>query len=76
MSPDNGKFYNVTVCIMTEDEKTGKLKKKNEHYLIDASDTNMAEKNTFKLMEGVLDDWEIVGINLSNIQEVFIAGQA
>lgn len=71
MSPENGKFYTVTVCITTEDEK-GKLKKKHENYLVDAADTNMAERNTFKLMEGTLDDWEIIGINLSKIQEVFV----
>ena len=71
MSPQY-KFYEVTVQIETVDEKTGKAKKKNEKYLIDACDTNMAEKNTFKLMENTMFDWEIVGINLSRVQEVFV----
>ena len=33
----------------------------------------MEEKNTMKLMEGTMYDWEIVGINLSKIKEVFDA---
>ena len=70
MSPKNGRYYEVLVSIETEDSK-GRLKKQSVKYLIDAADTAMAEKNTMKLMEGTLDDWEIIGINLSKIKEVF-----
>lgn len=70
MTPRNGRYYEVTVSIESEDEK-GRLKKQNVKYLIDAGDTNQAEKNTFKLMEGTMDSWEIVGINLSKIKEVY-----
>lgn len=68
MSP---KFYEVTVQLIEEDNR-GKVKKNNVKYLIEASDTNQAEKNTFKLMEGTIADWEIIGINISKIREVYV----
>lgn len=70
MSPKN-KFYEVIVQIEEEDNR-GKIKKNNVKYLIDAADTNQAEKNTFKLMEGTMADWEIIGINISKIREVYL----
>lgn len=73
MSPTNtnNRFYEVTVCTLTEDNK-GKIKRTNTKYLIDAADTNQAEKNTFKLMEGTMFDWEIVSITLSKIKEIYM----
>jgi hypothetical protein len=70
MSP-NDRFFEVTVQISTEDNK-GRIKHETCKYLIDAADTAQAEKNTFKLMEGTLDDWEIIGINLSKIKEIYM----
>lgn len=68
----HGRYYEVLVSIETEDDK-GHIKKQSVKYLIDAADTNMAEKNTMKLMEGTMEDWEIIGINLSKIKEVYDA---
>lgn len=70
MSP-NDKFYEVVVCISEEDNK-GRIKKNNVKYLIDAPDTNKAEKNTMKLMEGTMSDWEILSISLSKIKEIYL----
>lgn len=70
MTPKNNRYYEVTVSIEAEDNK-GRLKKQSVKYLIDAADTAMAEKNTMKLMEGTMFDWEIVGINLSKIKEIY-----
>jgi len=70
MSPKN-KFYDVVVCILEEDNK-GRIKKNNNKYLIDAPDTQAAEKNTMKLMEGTMSDWEIISISLSKTKEVYI----
>ena len=70
MSPEN-KFYEVVVCISEEDNK-GRIKKNNCKYLIDAADTNQAEKNTMKLMEGTMSDWEIISISLSKIREIYL----
>lgn len=72
MSGANNRFYEVSVCMEEEDNK-GKTKKTVYRYLVDAADTVMAEKNTMKLLEGTMCDWEIIGINLSRIKEVFIA---
>jgi hypothetical protein len=72
MFPKHNRYYEVLVSIEFEDDK-GRIKKQNVKYLIDAADTTMAEKNTMKLMEGTMYDWEIVGINLSKIKEVFDA---
>jgi len=73
MSPKN-KFYEVSVSISTEDNK-GRIKKNVVKYLVDGADTSQAEKNTYKLMEGTMDDWEIIGINRSKIQEIYIEGE-
>lgn len=73
MSPKN-KFYEVSVSISTEDNK-GRIKKNIVKYLVDGADTAQAEKNTYKLMEGTMDDWEIIGINRSKIQEIYIEGE-
>ncbi len=70
MTPKNNRYYEVTVSIEAEDNK-GRLKKQSVKYLIDAADTAMAEKNTMKLMEGTMFDWEIIGINLSKIKEIY-----
>jgi len=70
MSPQN-KFYEVSVKMNFEDNK-GRVKKEVKKYLIDAADTNQAEKNTMKLLKGTMFDWEIVGINLSKICEIYM----
>ena len=72
MSPKYNRYYEVLVSLEVEDDK-GRIKKQNVKYLVDAADTTMAEKHTIKLMEGTMYDWEIVGINLSKIKEVFDA---
>ena len=72
MLPKHNRYYEVLVSLEIEDDK-GKIKKQNIKYLVDAADTTMAEKNTMKLMEGTMYDWEIVGINLSKIKEVYDA---
>ena len=69
MTPKN-KFYEVSVKF--EIENNGKLKKETKKYLIDAKDIPEAEKNTFKLLEGTMYDWEIISISLSKINEIYI----
>lgn len=71
MSPKNSRFYEVVVDISIEDSK-GRVKKTKSKYLIDAVDTNQAEKNTMKLMEGTMYDWEIYSITQSKISEVYV----
>lgn len=74
MDPKHGRYYEVIVSMEMEDDK-GRIKKQNVKYLVDAADTTMAEKNTIKLMDGTMFDWEIVGINLSKIREVYNANE-
>ena len=74
MSPKYGRYYEVNVSMEFEDDK-GRIKKNTVKYLVDAADTTMAEKNTLKLMEGTMCDWEIIGINLSKIREVYNANE-
>lgn len=69
MSPEN-KFYEVSVRF--EIENNGKIKKEVKKYLIDAQDIPQAEKNTFKLLEGTMYDWEIISISVSKISEIYI----
>lgn len=72
MSPKHDRYYEVTVSMEFEDDK-GRIKKQASKYLVDAADTNMAEKNVMKLLEGTMYDWEILSISLSKIKEVFDA---
>lgn len=74
MEPKHGRYYEVNVSMELEDDK-GRIKKQSVKYLVDAADTTMAEKNTMKLLEGTTFDWEIVGINLSKIREVYDANE-
>lgn len=69
MTPKN-RFYDVVVSI-EEVLDNGKVKKSSVKYLVDAADTNEAEKNTMKLMDGTMSDWEITSISLSKIREVY-----
>lgn len=74
MDPKHGRYYEVNVLMELEDEK-GRIKKQSVKYLVDAADTTMAEQNTMKLLNGAMYDWEIVGINLSKIREVYDANE-
>jgi hypothetical protein len=74
MDPKHGRYYEVNVSMELEDDK-GRIKKQSVKYLVDAADTTMAEKNTMKLLEGTMCDWEIIGINLSKIREVYDANE-
>lgn len=74
MDPKHGRYYEVNVLMELEDEK-GRIKKQSVKYLVDAADTTMAEQNTMKLLDGAMYDWEIVGINLSKIREVYDANE-
>lgn len=65
------RFYEVSVRFNIEDNK-GKIKKETKKYLVDANDVSQAEKNTFKLLEGTMYDWEIISISVSKISEVYI----
>lgn len=74
MDPKHGRYYEVNVLMELEDDK-GRIKKQSVKYLVDAADTTMAEQNTMKLLNGAMYDWEIVGINLSKIREVYDANE-
>lgn len=74
MDPKHGRYYEVNVLMELEDEK-GRIKKQSVKYLVDAADTTMAEQNTMKLLDNAMYDWEIVGINLSKIREVYDANE-
>ena len=74
MDPKHGRYYEVNVLMELEDDK-GRIKKQSVKYLVDAADTTMAEQNTMKLLDGAMYDWELVGINLSKIREVYDANE-
>lgn len=64
-------FYDVVVSMSIVDDK-GREKKSNIKYLVDATDIVEAEKNTTKLLDGTMSDWEIVSISISKTKEVWI----
>lgn len=64
-------FYDVVVSMSIVDNK-GREKKSNVKYLVDAVDIVEAEKNTTKLLDGTMSDWEIVSISISKTKEVWV----
>ena len=67
-------FYDVVVSMSIVDDK-GREKKSNVKYLVDAADIVEAEKNTTKLLDGTMTDWEIVSISISKTKEVWVKEQ-
>ena len=60
-------WYNVTVQFTTEDEKTGKLKKVKENYLVKGVNPTDVETQVVKDLDGVQMDYTIEGITKSKI---------
>ena len=60
-------WHNVTVQFITEDEKSGKLKKIKENYLVKGVNPTDVETQVVKDLDGVQMDYTIEGITKSKI---------
>lgn len=66
------KWWLVKVNFITLNEKTGKEKKTTSLILVQANDSDSAQKNFIEGMKGTVADFEIAGINETAYIEVFL----
>lgn len=65
------RWYKVVVAFISIDEKTEKEKYTNITYLVKASSTQSAQKNTEEVMNGTMIDYVIKSVNETKILDVF-----
>lgn len=63
------KYFLAKVQFLTEDEKSGKIKKVTVQYLVDAMSCTEAEAKVTRLLEGI-NDFEVKSVSESTISEV------
>lgn len=63
-------FYLVTIELSDEDVN-GKVKKRKEFHLVDATGPTEIDKKVAEEMNGTLSEWKIVNIQLSKINCVY-----
>ena len=63
-------WYNVTAEFLTEDEKTGKIKKVKENYLVKGVTPGDVETQVHKDLEGTQMEYSITNIGKSKILRV------
>ena len=68
---DGDRFYKCKVVFVTLDEEKGKEKKVPNYMLVQANDTQNANDNLLKGLEGIIVDYEIKSIVETNIVDVF-----
>lgn len=60
-------LWQVTEQFVTEDPESGKIKKVNENWLVDAMSATEAEAKTLKYFEGTLGEYEVTKASQSKI---------
>ena len=64
-------WYKAKISLIAIDEEAGKEKKVNNYFLVMADDLEQARKQLENELSYILVPYEIVGINLTQISEVF-----
>ena len=65
------KWYKAKLQFITLDEKSGKEKRSNVNYLVQAGSFNGAVKNLEEVMGGTMIDYSIVSVNETTLMDVF-----
>jgi len=68
---EDDKWYKCKISNTIVDENTGKEKKANVYYLIQASSLETARTYILKLMDGTVSDWELNSIIETPVLEVY-----
>nr|DAU86950.1 MAG TPA: protein of unknown function (DUF4494) [Caudoviricetes sp.] len=68
---DDDSFYICKLQFITLDEKTGKEKRSNVTYLVQAKSMHRAINNIDEVMGKTLIDYEIIGLSKTNVYDVF-----
>ena len=66
------RWYKAKLCFITLDEKSGKEKRQNTTYLVQASSIDKAIKNVDRVMSGTMIDYASIAVNETKIWEVFL----
>lgn len=64
------KYWQVSVQFVTEDAESGKIRKINETYLVDAMSATEAEAKTIKHFEGTIGEYSVTKASQSRILDV------
>lgn len=68
---NDDKWYKVKVSFIDADEVSGKMKKSNQYYLVQASDTKRAQENLEKLLESFVVPYDIASVSDTLFLDVF-----
>lgn len=68
---NSDRWFKVKVSLLIIDERSGKEKKSNTYFLVQANDVKEAYENTTKSMEDTMGEYTIPSINESPILDVF-----
>ena len=68
---NDDKWYKAKLTFITRDEKTGKDKRSNTNYLVQAGSFNAAVKNVEQVMGTTMVDYVIANIAETNIMDVY-----
>ncbi|MDO5446703.1 MAG: DUF4494 domain-containing protein [Prevotellaceae bacterium] len=73
--PTADKWYKVKIQMIVPDEKSGKEKRTNINYLVQAPSTQGAFRNTEEIMKGSIIDYVVASITETNILDVIAKGE-
>ena len=73
-NPDADKWYKVKIQMITYDENSDKEKRVNINYLVQASSTQAAFRNTEEIMNGSIVDYVVASVSETKIMDVFVYG--
>ena len=65
------RWYKAKLQFITVDEKSGKEKRSNVNYLVNAGTLNGAEKNIMDVMNGTMIDYAIASVAETQLMDVF-----
>jgi hypothetical protein len=69
------RWYKTKLQFITIDEKTGKEKRSNINYLVNAGTLNGAVKNIEEVMSGTISDYVIASVSETTLMDVFEYGK-
>lgn len=71
MAEEEDRWYKIKIAFITLDEKSGAEKRTTTYVLVEASDTDKAQKNLHEGMRGTMADYQIVSVTETAIMDVY-----
>lgn len=66
------RWFKSKISLLSYDEESGKERKTNMYFLVQANDAKQAYENTVSAMKNTMGDYSIPSISETNIQDVFL----